>query len=891
MGPQRPFRGQSMLREIEGLAAASRSNTRLQFSSLVTLSILALLVCLSPGCGAASQAGTGMSSRIALSMPSQAAVVGTPYNAVANVSGGTTPYSFSIATGKLPPGTTLNTQTGAITGVPSVAGIFTAVLSVADATARSRAAAAVRISVAPKAISASQAHITISPASASVASKGTEQFTAAITGSSNTAVVWSATAGTISSTGKFTAPAVTSNTSVTVTATSQASSRLNAAATINVTPLPVLAIETNSIPEANKGAQYSEPLAASGGTSPYKWNISAGALPSGIQLSATGTISGTTAYAGKFPFTAKVTDTHGSTATRSYTLSVSSSSASGFDGPAELPRVWIQTAMANTPVPGNTITVNSGGNLQAALNTVNCGETILLQAGATFTGQFTFPKKSCDDAHWIIVRTSAEDSLLSPEGTRLTPCFAGVSSLPGRPMLNCSSTKNVLARLLMNQAGNGPVFFAAGANHYRFVGLELTRSAGVGQVSALASAPTAAAYNNVIFDRVWIHGTAQDETRRGLQLGNSTYVSVIDSYFTDFHCVNATGSCTDSQAIAGGNGAGPMGPYKISGNFLEAGAENIIFGGGPGTATPTDIEVSRNHLFKPLTWMQGQPGYVGGTDGNPFIVKNLFELKNAQRVLLEGNVLEHTWGGFSQEGFAIVLTPKNPGANTCPVCQVTDVTIRYNHISHVGAGLEIANVVPPSGSSAVDGQRYSIHDIVVDDIDGSYYRGAGEFAEIIVNPGAPLLQNVAINHITAFPPKTLFVIGDQVAYSTKMKNFVFSNSIVTAGTYPVWSSGNGGTANCAYFDKPLTTFNACFSPYSFVKNVVIGAPSTYPSSMWPAGNYFPTAAGEVRFVSYNDGKGGDYALMGTSTFTNAGTDGKPLGADIAQLESATAGVN
>ena len=64
-------------------------------------------------------------------------------------------------------------------------------------------------------------------------------------------------------------------------------------------------------------------------------------------------------------------------------------------------------------------------------------------------------------------------------------------------------------------------------------------------------------------------------------------------------------------------------------------------------------------MFKPMTWMQGQPGYVGGIDGNPFIVKNLFELKNAQRVLFEGNVLEDTWGGFSQAGFAILLTPKN----------------------------------------------------------------------------------------------------------------------------------------------------------------------------------------------------------------------------------------
>ena len=110
-----------------------------------------------------------------------------------------------------------------------------------------------------------------------------------------------------------------------------------------------------------------------------------------------------------------------------------STSAGGYDGPAALPRVLIQTAMANTPAPGITTTVNSGDNLQTALNNAKCGDTIRLQAGATFSGIFTFPAKSCDANHWIIVRTNADDSLLPAEGTRLTPCYAGVASLPGRP--------------------------------------------------------------------------------------------------------------------------------------------------------------------------------------------------------------------------------------------------------------------------------------------------------------------------------------------------------------------------------------------------------------------------------------------------------------------------
>src|SRR5579862_4144788 len=94
--------------------------------------------------------------------------------------------------------------------------------------------------------------------------------------------------------------------------------------------------------------------------------------------------------------------------------------ASTTDGPAALPQVLVSTAMANTPTPGITTRVNSGDNLQAALNNARCGDTIELEAGATFTGVFTFPNKACDDEHWIIVRSSSDYSLLPPEGSRLT---------------------------------------------------------------------------------------------------------------------------------------------------------------------------------------------------------------------------------------------------------------------------------------------------------------------------------------------------------------------------------------------------------------------------------------------------------------------------------------
>jgi hypothetical protein len=67
-------------------------------------------------------------------------------------------------------------------------------------------------------------------------------------------------------------------------------------------------------------------------------------------------------------------------------------------------------------------------------------------------------------------------------------------------------------------------------------------------------------------------------------------------------------------------------------------------------------------------------------------------------------------------------------------------------------------------------------------------------------------------------------------------------------------------------------------------------PSGFPSSTWPTGNFFPTNAAAVQFVNYNNGNGGDYHLLSTSPYKNAGTDGQDLGADINTIQSLTAGV-
>ena len=116
-----------------------------------------------------------------------------------------------------------------------------------------------------------------------------------------------------------------------------------------------------------------------------------------------------------------------------------------------LPQVYIDTTYS--PPSGNTITVNSGDNLQTALNNAQLGDTIILQAGATFAGPFTLPNKTTGSG-WIYIHSSAYSSL-PPPGTRVS--ISDVTNMP---------------KITVSTVGRSAIETANNAHHYRFVGIE-----------------------------------------------------------------------------------------------------------------------------------------------------------------------------------------------------------------------------------------------------------------------------------------------------------------------------------------------------------------------------------------------------------------------------------
>jgi len=87
-------------------------------------------------------------------------------------------------------------------------------------------------------------------------------------------------------------------------------------------PCGTISIDPPFIPAGMVGTAYNQTLTGSGGTAPYTFTVSAGALPGGLGLSAGGVLSGTPQFAGLFTFTAKATDANGCMGTRIYFLSV-----------------------------------------------------------------------------------------------------------------------------------------------------------------------------------------------------------------------------------------------------------------------------------------------------------------------------------------------------------------------------------------------------------------------------------------------------------------------------------------------------------------------------------------------------------------------------------------
>jgi negative regulator of sigma E activity len=308
---------------------------------------------------------------LTLACPTGTAQVGVAYSSALVASGGVAPYTFSIISGSLPPGLTLNASTGAITGTPTTAGTYNFTAQVVDSQGNT-ATSSCSIVVSPSTLTLScptgTAQVGVAYSSALVASGGVAPYTfSIISGSLPPGLTLNTSTGAITGTPttagtyNFTAQVVDSKGN---TATTVAASWSRLALT--------LSCPTGS---AQVGVAYSSAINASGGVAPYTFSIISGSLPPGLTLNtSTGAVTGTPTTAGTYNFTAQVVDSKGNTATASCSIVVSSLALSCPNGTAQVGLAYSSALVASGGVAPYTFSLISGAASRLDAEPIDWGD-------------------------------------------------------------------------------------------------------------------------------------------------------------------------------------------------------------------------------------------------------------------------------------------------------------------------------------------------------------------------------------------------------------------------------------------------------------------------------------------------------------------------------------
>ena len=454
------------------------------------------------------------------------------------------------------------------------------------------------------------------------------------------------------------------------------------------------------------------------------------------------------------------------------------------------------------------IKVPPGGNVQAAIAQANGGDIVELQAGAEYFGEIKLPNKPLTD--YVTIQSSAAAQL--PADKRVGPAQSGL-----------------MAKILTRD-GKPAVSASNGAHHYRFVGIEFAPSTAdyVYNLVLFGNGEKAAALpHDLEIDRSYLHPYKSGVVRRGIAL-NSAVTTIKNSYIEGFAFPGE-----ETQGICGWTGTRNV---RIINNYIEGGAENIMFGGSdPASAdlTPTDIEVRGNHLNKPKSWL-------GKTS-----MKTLFELKNAKRVQLVGNLLTNNWVGAA---FRFTIRNQDGAA---PFSTLEDVTIRDNVVKGAGDGINILGKDDTHPSQTL--KRLTIENNLFLKIGGGNgFEGSGYFIQIADGDGITIANN------------TVFNSGNVASlYGVMPRSFAFRDHIMGHGDYGIHG---------------LAALRSPQAASLFQNNLFMNLNRVPPGDFaFPAGN---TMVSGIADVGFSNPGASDYRLSTKSKYRGKGRGGKNPGSDI-----------
>jgi uncharacterized protein YhjY with autotransporter beta-barrel domain len=254
-----------------------------------------------------------------------AGTAGTAYNQVLTITGGIAPYTVTL-TGTLPTGLSFDAGTLTFSGTPTQSGTFNISVTATDSTGGTAATvtnnytltiAVPSLTLTPATVPAGTAGVAYSQAF--TASGGIAPYTYAISAGALPAGLSFTSAGLLSGTPTV---AGTFNFSITATdSTTGTAGTVTVAYTLTLS-VPTITVNPPVLPNAVLSVPYNHVINAVGGTQPYTFAVTAGALPAGVTLGADGTISGAATATGTFNFTITATDALGFTGSRAYAITV-----------------------------------------------------------------------------------------------------------------------------------------------------------------------------------------------------------------------------------------------------------------------------------------------------------------------------------------------------------------------------------------------------------------------------------------------------------------------------------------------------------------------------------------------------------------------------------------
>ena len=575
--------------------------------------------------------------------------------------------------------------------------------------------------------------------------------------------------------------------------------------------------------------------------------------------------------------------------------------------------------------PGKSTKVPANGDLQAALRSAQCGDTIVLEAGATYVApeQQSFVlanKPECPAAGTeFITITTSDLTNLPPSGTRVTP--------QNTPSMAKIVTASSYPAVYVNQL----------AHHYRFVGIEFTNIATKGahapnlilggDYAAAGQAP-----HHIEFDRCFFHPIEETTTpesplrsvSHAISL-NGYHLKLTNSYISGFmgHYGTDPNQIIDSMGLIISNA-----PFLIENNYIAAWYNNILIGGSDppapatnqatvvGEATLTSARLSQTKTLSIGDFVSFQQpagenanGKVLTKDGDlitftPLQVNNNGgnSLKNGvppgagakaqwngelpSNIQIRGNTFDKPMGWKTLMG---QNQPKGWIEIKLADGLVIDGNIFQGYPSTVGATIKNQEGAAPWSTVrdvtitnnrfnsfsypfifnlldelrvSTEGKNITIaNNLCTGDGGSKYYGLASKFIQL----GSG--DNVQIYHNTCFQQ------GDIVGGSPVTKNFVFRDNITNSGVYGMNCMAPGG-------------FNRCWPQMKMMNNLIIDSRkdrSERRFDNYPTSNYFSPGINEVGFI---DPAGGNYRLSSSSRYKGKASDGTDPGVDVDALNKA-----